>query len=70
MKDCLPYLTVIGSIIAFLLVTLKYFHTQKLVEKNKRFDQFHKVFEWVAGRTEDGKNLVNTQQAMGCISVI
>ena len=64
MKEYLPYITALGSIIAFLFAVIKYIHTQKMVEKNKRFEQFHKVFEWVAGRTSDGKELVNTQQAM------
>ena len=64
MKEYLPYLTALGSIIAFLVATFKYIYTQKLAEKNKRFEQFHKVFELVAGRTADGKHLVDTQQAM------
>jgi len=64
MKEYLPYLTAIGSIIAFLFAAFKYLQTQRLAEKNKRFEQFHRVFEWVAGRTVDGKPLVDTQQAM------
>jgi hypothetical protein len=64
MKEYLPYLTVFGSVVAFLFTAFKYFNTQRLVEENKRFEQFHKVFEWVAGRTSDGKSLVDIQQAM------
>lgn len=64
MNEYLPYLTIIGSVIAFLFAAFKYINTQKLAEKNKRFEQFHRVFEWVAGRTVDGKPLVDTQQAM------
>jgi hypothetical protein len=64
MKEYLPYLTVIGSVIAFLFAVFKYLHDQRVSEQNKRFDQFHKIFEWVAGRTVEGKSLVNTQQAM------
>ncbi len=64
MKDYLPYLTVIGSVIAFLFAVFKYLRDQRLSEQNKRFEQFHKVFEWVAGRTAEGKPLMDTQQAM------
>lgn len=63
-KEYLPYLTAIGSVIAFLFAVFKYLRDQRISEQNKRFDQFHKIFEWVAGRTADGKPLVDTQQAM------
>jgi hypothetical protein len=63
-KDYLPYLTVIGSVIAYLFTVFKYLRDQRLSEQNKRFEQFHKVFGLVAGRTADGKLLVDTQQAM------
>ena len=64
MKDYLPYLTIIGSVIAFLFAVFKYLRDQRVSEQNRRFEQFHRIFEWVAGRTADGKLLVDTQQAM------
>ncbi len=63
MEKYLPYLTTIGSVIAFLFAAFKHISAQKLAEKNKRFEQFHRVFEWVAGRTADGKNsLIHNKQ--------
>ena len=32
--------------------------------EQKRFEQFHRAFEWVAGRTAAGQPLGDTQQAM------
>ncbi|WP_415883057.1 hypothetical protein [Neptuniibacter sp. QD34_54] len=63
-KQSLPYLTVLGSVGAFCFAVFKYLHTQHINAKNKRFEQFNKIFEWVAGRTADGQTLVDTQQAM------
>jgi len=63
-KQLLPYLTVLGSVAAFCFTIFKYLHTQRINAKNKRFEQFNKIFEWVAGRTADGRLLVDTQQAM------
>ena len=64
LKQSLPYFTALGGIGAFCFTVFKYLNSQKENIKNKRFDQFHKIFEWVAGRTADGKELVDTQQAM------
>ncbi len=64
LKQSLPYFTYLGSIIPFCFAVFKYLTTQKEIVRNKRFEQFHKIFEWVAGRTADGKELVDTQQAM------
>ena len=60
----LPSLTALGAILAFCFSAYQYFDTKKMEERSKRFDQFHRVFEWVAGRTADGHNLIDTQQAM------
>ena len=64
LKESLPYLTVLGSVAAFCFTVFKYLHSQRQASKDKRFEQFRKIFEWVAGRTGDGKPLVDTQQAM------
>ena len=64
MEKYLPYLTAIGAIIAFLFSAYQYIDTKRVENRNKRFEQFHRVFEWVAGRTAAGKPLVDTQQAM------
>jgi hypothetical protein len=64
MKEYLPYITVVGSVIAFCFTAFKYIHSQRSAQMNKRFEQFNKVFEWAAGRTANGERLVDTQQAM------
>ena len=64
MKSYLPYLTALGAINAFLFSVYQYVVTTRGSEKNKRSEQFHRVFEWVAGRTVEGRPLVDTQQAM------
>lgn len=38
--------------------------TRRRDTAQKRFEQFHRAFEWVAGRTAAGQPLVDTQQAM------
>jgi hypothetical protein len=60
----LPYLTAIGAVAAFLFSVYQYVDTKRAEDRNARFEQFHRVFEWVAGRTAAGKLLVDTQQAM------
>jgi len=64
MIEYLPYLTTLGSIVAFVFTVLKYIDSKKQQEKNERFKQFLKIFELVAGRTANGQPLVDTQQAM------
>jgi len=64
LNKALPYLTVIGGIAAFCFTVFKYLHSQNQIAKDKRFEQYRSVFEWVAGRTADGNQLVDTQQAM------
>lgn len=64
LREGLPYLTVLGSVVAFCFTVFKYLHSQREISKNKRFEQYNKLFEWVAGRTAEGSLLVNTQQAM------
>ena len=57
-------LTTLGSVGAFSFAVFKYLRTQTQLEKNKRFEQYRQVFEWVAGRTAGGNTLVDTQQAI------
>ena len=64
MNAYLPYLTALGAVIAFLFSVYQYVGTMRVSEKNKRFEQFHRVFEWVGGRSVEGGPLVDTQQAM------
>jgi hypothetical protein len=65
MKEYLLYLTPIGTLFAFIFTVIKYFHTQKLSEKNRRFENYQKVFILVTGRTNEGIILPDTSQAMG-----
>ncbi|MDE0053436.1 MAG: hypothetical protein OXT64_04165 [Gammaproteobacteria bacterium] len=62
-KDWLPYVTALATALGFMFSVYQYADTQRLEERNNRFDQYHRVFEWVAGRTATGQELVNTQQA-------
>jgi len=64
LKQSLPYFTALGGIGAFCFTIFKYLNSQKELVKNKRFEQFNKIFEWVAGRTADGNVLTNTQQVI------
>lgn len=64
MDKYLSHITAFIAIAAFFFSVYQYVDTQRLSEANKRFDQFHRVFEWVTGRTADGQILVDTQQAM------
>ena len=43
---------------------LQYIDVRRREDRTRRFEQFHRVFEWVAGRTAEGKPLVDTQQAI------
>jgi hypothetical protein len=60
----LQFLTVIGSVAAFLFSTLKYLDTRKFESKTKRFEQYRLVCGWLAGRTESGVVLVDIHQAI------
>lgn len=64
MSDLLPYGTAIGSVVAFLFAAWQYIDTRRQENRNQRFEQFHRVFEWVIGRTTEGEPLVDTQQAL------
>ena len=64
MQGYLPYLVALVAIAGFVFSVYQYVDTKRVSEKNKRFDQFHRVFEWVAGRTAGGIELVDTQQAI------
>ncbi len=63
-RGWLQYVTAVGSIVAFCVAIWKYLDARKRELENRRFEQFHRVFSWVAGRTPEGNPLVNTQQAM------
>jgi hypothetical protein len=53
-----------GATIAFLIGLFQWIDLRKREVQARRFDQFHRAFEWVAGRTATGQSLVDTQQAM------
>lgn len=57
-------LPMLGSIVAFLVGVWKYLDAKKAEARNKRFDQFRLISSWLSGRTEDGKPLVDIQQAI------
>jgi hypothetical protein len=62
--EILPYLTILGSVAAFLFGVWKYLDTRKAETKNKRFEQFRQVFIWFSGRDEKGEVLTAVQQAV------
>ena len=57
-------LTPVGAVVAFAVGVFQWIDTRKREVQTKRFDQFHRAFEWVAGQTAAGQKLVATQQAM------
>jgi len=63
-KEIIAFLAIIGGCISFIVGMYKWIDIRRREEKHRRFEQFHKIFEWVAGRTANGNDLVNTQQAM------
>jgi hypothetical protein len=63
-KDWLQYCTAVGSIVAFCVAIWKYLDARRRDLESRRFEQFHRVFAWVAGRTPEGNVLVDTQQAV------
>lgn len=56
--------TPIGAAIAFLVGLYQWADARRRDIEQKRFEQFHRAFEWIAGRTASGQLLVDTQQAM------
>lgn len=56
--------TPIGAAIVFLVGLYQWADARRRDIEQKRFEQFHRAFEWVAGRTATGQSLVDTQQAM------
>jgi hypothetical protein len=54
----------IGAAIAFIVGLYQWADARRRDIEQKRFEQFHRAFEWVAGRTAEGQSLVDTQQAM------
>ena len=65
MQKWLPYVTALVTLVAFVFSVYQYVDTQRIAERNRRFDQFRSVFVWAAGRTESGVTLVDVQQAIG-----
>ena len=65
MEEYLQYVTPLLGIFVFIFVVFKYFHAQNLSEKNRRFENYQKIFTLVAGRTNEGTLLTDVHQAMG-----
>ena len=63
-KDWMPHVTALVAMAGFVFSIYQYTDTRRFEENNRRFDQFHRVFEWVGGMTADGTRLVDTQQAV------
>lgn len=63
-ETLIALLTLVGTAAAFLLGLFQWIDTRRHEEQQRRFEQFHRAFEWVAGRTATGQLLVDTQQAM------
>ncbi len=64
MSSYLPYITAFISLGAFIFTVLKYIDSQKVKEKNIRFEQFYKIFEFVAGKSSNGHKFTDTQQVV------
>ena len=64
MTDLLTHGTALIGIFAFAFSVWQYIDTRKRELNARRFEQFHNLFIWVAGRTAEGNPLVDTQQAM------
>ena len=56
--------TALIGLIAFLFSVYKYWDTKNAEAKSKRFDQFHRIFDWVAGRNADGHVLTAAHQTV------
>ena len=54
----------LGGVVAFCWSVWQYLDVRRKERQERRLDQFHRAFVWVAGRTEAGVVLVDTQQAM------
>jgi hypothetical protein len=54
----------IGAAIVFLVGLYQWADTRRKDIEQKHFEQFHRAFEWVAGRMAAGQLLVDVQQAM------
>ena len=64
LENLLKWGTPIGAAIVFLVGLYQWADARRREIEQKRFEQFHRAFEWVAGRTATGQLLVDTQQAM------
>ena len=64
MERWLPFITTIGSVVAFTFTAWRYLDTRRRSIQQQRFEHFHRIFEHVAGRTVDGHRFVDTQQAI------
>ncbi|WP_072429505.1 hypothetical protein [Chitinimonas taiwanensis] len=60
----ISWLAPLGAAIAFLVGLFQWIDTRKRDIEQKRFEQFHRAFEQVSGRTMTGQVLVDTVQAM------
>ena len=58
------YLTIYIAIAAFGFSVMQYNHTNEKDVESRRFEQFHQVFDWVAGRTSKGVHLTDMHQVM------
>ena len=56
--------TVFGTAVVFVVGVYQWADARRRDIQQRRFEQFHRAFEWVAGRTATGQLLVDTQQAM------
>ena len=65
----LEQIAAIGGAIAFLVGFFQWIDVRRREERSRRYDQFHRAFEWIAGRTAEGKPLVDTQQAMAVYEI-
>lgn len=64
MQQALLCLTLLGSVIAFAFATWRYLDTRRRELHQRRFEQFHRVFVWVAGVNDNGQKFVDTSQAL------
>lgn len=64
LDTALKLLAPAGAAVAFLVGLFQWLDTRRRELQAKRFDQFHRAFEWVAGQTASGQPLVDVQQAM------
>lgn len=64
MSNCIQIISTTIAMIVSIIGFFQWLDIRKREERNRRYDQFRRAFEWLAGRTVDGQPLVDTQQAM------